>query len=173
MLICQSCYELKLVCELQNHVCATYVFAIVFSIFNLLTLSYPDTSSNSVCLLRLSSSYSGYPGNFKCQQWRVSSWHLRTLKSSAVLINLQATSTRIVGGIWWFFTLIIISSYTANLAAFLTVERMITPIENAADLAEQTEISYGTLEGGSTMTFFRVRTGHLWTPQYPSIVYLF
>ncbi|XP_048513712.1 glutamate receptor ionotropic, kainate 2 isoform X7 [Athalia rosae] len=70
-------------------------------------------------------------------------------------ILFKATSTRIVGGIWWFFTLIIISSYTANLAAFLTVERMITPIENAADLAEQTEIAYGTLEGGSTMTFFR------------------
>ncbi|XP_054002684.1 glutamate receptor ionotropic, kainate 2 isoform X1 [Hylaeus anthracinus] len=70
-------------------------------------------------------------------------------------LNPKATSTRIVGGIWWFFTLIIISSYTANLAAFLTVERMITPIENAADLAEQTEISYGTLDGGSTMTFFR------------------
>ncbi|XP_034937984.1 glutamate receptor ionotropic, kainate 2 [Chelonus insularis] len=70
-------------------------------------------------------------------------------------LNPKATSTRIVGGIWWFFTLIIISSYTANLAAFLTVERMITPIENAADLAEQTEIAYGTLEGGSTMTFFR------------------
>ena len=42
-----------------------------------------------------------------------------------------------MGGIWWFFTLIIISSYTANLAAFLTVERMITPIENADDLANQ------------------------------------
>ncbi|XP_031780327.1 glutamate receptor ionotropic, kainate 2 isoform X2 [Nasonia vitripennis] len=70
-------------------------------------------------------------------------------------LNPKATSTRIVGGIWWFFTLIIISSYTANLAAFLTVERMITPIENAADLAEQTDIPYGTLEGGSTMTFFR------------------
>ncbi|KAL9896314.1 glutamate receptor ionotropic, kainate 2 isoform 3-T4 [Glossina fuscipes fuscipes] len=70
-------------------------------------------------------------------------------------LNPKATSTRIVGGIWWFFTLIIISSYTANLAAFLTVERMITPIESASDLAEQTDISYGTLEGGSTMTFFR------------------
>ncbi|XP_032289066.1 glutamate receptor ionotropic, kainate 2 isoform X2 [Drosophila virilis] len=67
----------------------------------------------------------------------------------------RATSTRIVGGCWFFFCLIIISSYTANLAAFLTVERMITPIESAADLADQTEISYGTLEGGSTMTFFR------------------
>lgn len=61
-----------------------------------------------------------------------------------------------MGGIWWFFTLIIISSYTANLAAFLTVERMITPIESAQDLADQTDIAYGTLEGGSTMTFFRV-----------------
>ncbi|KAJ8924613.1 hypothetical protein NQ315_000763 [Exocentrus adspersus] len=70
-------------------------------------------------------------------------------------LNPKATSTRIVGGIWWFFTLIIISSYTANLAAFLTVERMITPIESAQDLAEQMEIAYGTLEGGSTMTFFR------------------
>lgn len=71
-------------------------------------------------------------------------------------MNPKAASTRIVGGIWWFFTLIIISSYTANLAAFLTVERMITPIENVEDLAMQTEISYGTLDSGSTMTFFRV-----------------
>ncbi|XP_041674484.1 glutamate receptor ionotropic, kainate 2 isoform X5 [Drosophila eugracilis] len=70
-------------------------------------------------------------------------------------ILFKATSTRIVGGCWFFFCLIIISSYTANLAAFLTVERMISPIESATDLAEQTEISYGTLEGGSTMTFFR------------------
>jgi ionotropic kainate glutamate receptor 2 len=33
---------------------------------------------------------------------------------------------------------------------------MITPIEHAEDLAGQTEISYGTLDSGSTMTFFRV-----------------
>ena len=56
---------------------------------------------------------------------------------------------------WWFFTLIIISSYTANLAAFLTVERMATPIESADDLSDQNTIKYGTLIGGSTMTFFR------------------
>ncbi|XP_017777123.1 PREDICTED: glutamate receptor ionotropic, kainate 2-like isoform X2 [Nicrophorus vespilloides] len=78
-----------------------------------------------------------------------------TLMQQGSDLNPKATSTRIVGGIWWFFTLIIISSYTANLAAFLTVERMITPIENAEDLAGQTDIPYGTLESGSTMTFFR------------------
>ena len=70
-------------------------------------------------------------------------------------LNPRAASTRIVGGIWWFFILIILSSYTANLAAFLTVERMATPIESADDLADQNEIRYGTLVGGSTMTFFR------------------
>uniref|UniRef100_A0A8C3TYU5 Glutamate receptor n=1 Tax=Catharus ustulatus TaxID=91951 RepID=A0A8C3TYU5_CATUS len=57
--------------------------------------------------------------------------------------------------VWWFFTLIIISSYTANLAAFLTVERMVSPIESAEDLSKQTEIAYGTLDSGSTKEFFR------------------
>ncbi|XP_058482855.1 glutamate receptor 1b isoform X1 [Solea solea] len=69
-------------------------------------------------------------------------------------ISPRSLSGRIVGGVWWFFTLIIISSYTANLAAFLTVERMVSPIEGAEDLAKQSEISYGTLEGGSTKEFF-------------------
>ena len=78
-----------------------------------------------------------------------------TLMQQGSDLNPRAASTRIVGGIWWFFTLIIISSYTANLAAFLTVERMATPIEKADDLAEQSDIQYGTLLGGSTMTFFR------------------
>ncbi|XP_055500460.1 LOW QUALITY PROTEIN: glutamate receptor ionotropic, kainate 1 [Leucoraja erinacea] len=67
----------------------------------------------------------------------------------------KALSTRIVGGIWWFFTLIIISSYTANLAAFLTVERMDSPIDSADDLAKQTKIEYGAVRDGSTITFFK------------------
>ncbi|KFP89434.1 Glutamate receptor 3, partial [Apaloderma vittatum] len=71
-------------------------------------------------------------------------------------ISPRSLSGRIVGGVWWFFTLIIISSYTANLAAFLTVERMVSPIESAEDLAKQTEIAYGTLDSGSTKEFFRV-----------------
>ncbi|XP_055710635.1 glutamate receptor ionotropic, kainate 2 isoform X2 [Phlebotomus papatasi] len=70
-------------------------------------------------------------------------------------ISPKAVSTRMVAGMWWFFTLIMISSYTANLAAFLTVERMDSPIENAEDLAKQTKIKYGALGGGSTAAFFR------------------
>ncbi|WKX93524.1 hypothetical protein Q1695_011082 [Nippostrongylus brasiliensis] len=67
----------------------------------------------------------------------------------------RAAATRVVAVIWWMFTQILISSYTAQLAAFLTVERMTTPIESTADLASQQKIRYGTLKSGSTMDFFR------------------
>lgn len=52
--------------------------------------------------------------------------------------------------------MILVSSYTANLAAFLTVERMVTPIESVEDLARQTEIKYGVVRAGSTQAFFDV-----------------
>ncbi|XP_076352002.1 glutamate receptor ionotropic, kainate 2-like isoform X2 [Tachypleus tridentatus] len=70
-------------------------------------------------------------------------------------VTPRAMSTRVVSGIWWFFTLIMVSSYTANLAAFLTVQRMTSPIESAEDLAKQTSIQYGCLRSGSTQAFFK------------------
>lgn len=37
---------------------------------------------------------------------------------------VASMALRIVMGSWWLFTLIVCSSYTANLAAYLTVSRM-------------------------------------------------
>ena len=78
-------------------------------------------------------------------------------KSQKSCSTSSAMSGRTLASFWWFFTLIIISSYTANLAAFLTIERMETPIESVADLAAQTKIRYGALRSGSTAGFFKVR----------------
>lgn len=66
---------------------------------------------------------------------------------------------RIAAAVWWFFTIILISSYTANLAAFLTVERMVAPIKSPEDLAMQTDVQYGTLLHGTTWDFFQVSAG--------------
>lgn len=66
-----------------------------------------------------------------------------------------ALSTRVMAAAWWFFILILVSSYTANLAAFLTVERMDNPIQSADDLAKQTKVLYGCLKSGSTRAFFQ------------------
>ncbi|XP_059618967.1 glutamate receptor ionotropic, kainate 2-like [Phlebotomus argentipes] len=67
----------------------------------------------------------------------------------------KAISTRLVAGMWWFFALIMLSSYTANLAAFLTMERMDATIESAEDLAKQSKIKYGAVIGGSTLQMFK------------------
>ena len=55
-----------------------------------------------------------------------------------------------------FFCLMLVSSYTANLAAFLTSNRLIEPIENVEQLSRQSKIKYGIVGNGSTQNFFRV-----------------
>ncbi|XP_055710638.1 glutamate receptor ionotropic, kainate 2-like isoform X2 [Phlebotomus papatasi] len=68
----------------------------------------------------------------------------------------KAPSTRAVASIWWFFTLIMVSSYTANLAAFLTVESLSPTIGSAEDLANANgAVKYGAKRDGSTFNFFK------------------
>lgn len=63
-------------------------------------------------------------------------------------------------GAWWFFTLIIVSTYTANLAAFLTTETPDIPFSDVYELlakASKMKIKYGAKAKGATEAFFRVR----------------
>ncbi|KAI1725677.1 ligand-gated ion channel domain-containing protein [Ditylenchus destructor] len=64
-------------------------------------------------------------------------------------------SGRLVAATWWLFGFIIIASYTANLAAFLTVSRMETSISSLDDLARQYKVEYAPTKGGATETYFR------------------
>ncbi|XP_077522313.1 ionotropic receptor 25a [Amblyomma americanum] len=63
-------------------------------------------------------------------------------------------SGRLVAATWWLFGFIIIASYTANLAAFLTVSRLDSPIESLDDLAKQYKIKYAPQKDTSSMTYF-------------------
>nr|QZH55025.1 ionotropic glutamate receptor 3 [Achelura yunnanensis] len=135
--------------EIWLYVLAAYIL-VSFTLFVMARFSpYEWSTSTNVC---------GHETKILSNQFNVcnSFWFITgTFLRQGSGLNPKATSTRIVGGIWWFFTLIILSSYTANLAAFLTVDKTVLPIQSAADLAAQTAIQYGTLNGGSTMTFFR------------------
>ncbi|XP_075989373.1 glutamate receptor ionotropic, kainate 2 [Anticarsia gemmatalis] len=135
--------------EIWLYVLAAYIL-VSFTLFVMARFSpYEWSTSTHIC---------GHETKLLTNQFSVcnSFWFITgTFLRQGSGLNPKATSTRIVGGIWWFFTLIILSSYTANLAAFLTVERTVLPIQSAADLAAQSTIQYGTLNGGSTMSFFR------------------
>ena len=68
----------------------------------------------------------------------------------------RSISTRMVAALWWLFTMIMVSSYTANLAAFLTIERLESPIESIEDLVRQTEIQYGCINFPFVKNLFKV-----------------
>ncbi|XP_053400244.1 glutamate receptor ionotropic, kainate 2-like isoform X5 [Mercenaria mercenaria] len=86
---------------------------------------------------------------------KVSFWYVwGTLLRADLSGSPLAMSGRIISATWWFFSLIIISIYTANLAAFLTISNAHIPISSAADLANQDEYNYGTVEDGQIESFF-------------------
>ncbi|XP_012940304.1 ionotropic receptor 25a [Aplysia californica] len=72
----------------------------------------------------------------------------------------KALSGRLIAATWWLFGFIIIATYTANLAAFLTVSRLETPIESLDDLSEQFKVQYAPMNGSTAMIYFK-RMAHI------------
>ena len=73
---------------------------------------------------------------------------------SADSLHPVSASGRITVAVWWFAIVIILSTYTANLAAFLTIKRFSSPISSMEDLAGQNSISYGTVLNSQPQMFF-------------------
>ncbi|XP_062608571.1 glutamate receptor ionotropic, kainate 3-like isoform X2 [Saccostrea cucullata] len=87
--------------------------------------------------------------------FRESFWYIwGTLLRGNLTQSPTGISSRIVSSAWWFFSLIVISVYTANLAAFLTISNAHIPISSAADLPKQSDYNYGTVEGSQIENFF-------------------
>ncbi|XP_036449582.1 glutamate receptor ionotropic, delta-1 [Colossoma macropomum] len=70
---------------------------------------------------------------------------------------MSSVALRIAMGSWWLFTLIVCSSYTANLAAYLTVSRMDNAVRTFQDLSKQADLSYGTVRESAVYEYFRVK----------------
>ncbi|KAL9962086.1 hypothetical protein ACROYT_G031156 [Oculina patagonica] len=63
-------------------------------------------------------------------------------------------SGRILTGSYWFCVLILVSTYTANLAAFLTVKNAEQPIRNLEDIVDSS-YQVAVVESSSTYEFFK------------------
>ena len=63
-------------------------------------------------------------------------------------------SGRLLAATWWLFGFIIIASYTANLAAFLTLNRQENLVQSLDDLGKQFKIQYSAEKGSSNAKYF-------------------
>ncbi|XP_058806173.1 glutamate receptor ionotropic, kainate 3-like [Phymastichus coffea] len=79
-------------------------------------------------------------------------------------------STRCLAGWWWFFCLIITNTYTANLAAFLTIEKPEVIVRDIRDLYDQTTIKYGAKKGGATFKYFESATDPQTNAMYQNMI---
>ena len=57
----------------------------------------------------------------------------------------KSLSSRLVAASWWMFVLLMLSCYTANLAAFLTIDKMDSTINSVEDLLRQNKVKVGVL----------------------------
>ncbi|XP_034244951.1 ionotropic receptor 25a [Thrips palmi] len=67
----------------------------------------------------------------------------------------KALSGRTLVASYWLFVVLMLATFTANLAAFLTVERMQTPVQSLEQLARQSRINYTVVEGSEAHHYFQ------------------
>ena len=63
---------------------------------------------------------------------------------------------RILTSFWWFVSMTFLSTYTAKLAALLTMEHLSSPFQNIHELVGQSDIKYGTIADSTVHDFFKV-----------------
>ena len=55
----------------------------------------------------------------------------------------KSLSSHVIAASWWMFVLLMLSCYTANLAAFLTIDKMDSSINSVEDLLRQNQVKVG------------------------------
>ena len=65
-------------------------------------------------------------------------------------------SARVLVAAYWLFVVLMLATFTANLAAFLTVERMQTTVQSMEELARQSKINYTVVRDSPYMEYFKV-----------------
>ena len=108
---------------------------------------------------------------YLCFHWQVKKPFLETKNNLSFLNSLWSSAAYYLGqgpdgnhpvsasgrvsvAVWWFCITILGATYTANLAAYLTTNRLQTPIQSVRDLSQQTSTEYGVVKESQTQRFF-------------------
>ena len=68
----------------------------------------------------------------------------------------KALSSRVLVAAYWLFVVLMLATFTANLAAFLTVERMQETVKSLEELNRQSKINYTVMRDSPYLEYFQV-----------------
>lgn len=80
----------------------------------------------------------------------------RNVLATGAEMHPHGVPGRVVLGLWWVFTILTSASYTANLAAFLTINMNAVPINTIYELAQQSQVKPLVKNGTNLYTLFQV-----------------
>lgn len=66
----------------------------------------------------------------------------------------MSISGRVLVAVYWLFVVLILATFSANLSALLTVERMESQINSLDDMAKASNFNYTTLASSSMYQYF-------------------
>ncbi|XP_064595414.1 glutamate receptor ionotropic, kainate 4-like [Liolophura sinensis] len=92
-----------------------------------------------------------YESSLEDNMWMVYS----SVTEQGIQHSPRAVSGRCLIGFWWLFTILLVATYTANLAAFLTISLPPPPINNMGELVAQDAMLPFIEAGSSFETFFK------------------
>ncbi|XP_023323618.1 glutamate receptor ionotropic, kainate 2 [Eurytemora carolleeae] len=119
-------------------------------------ISYLAVSILLYIIARLSPSEQIYPENETKLTFLNSFWFsLAALVGQGSEVIPRSFSSRILVACWWGFILIIVNSYTANLAAFQTVARLDIPIGSLKDLVNQNAVDFDCKKNGGVEAYLK------------------
>ena len=61
---------------------------------------------------------------------------------------------------WWLFVLVVVNCYTANLAAYLTINKIDSTIRSAEDLVRQDRLRFGVVKSGLNLTYHTLKVSN-------------
>ncbi|XP_020666075.3 putative glutamate receptor [Pogona vitticeps] len=67
----------------------------------------------------------------------------------------KSLSVRIVSAIWWLFSIVLLTAYIAGFSFILESGSEQLSIQTFEDLVKQRELEFGTMEGSSTLLYFK------------------
>ncbi|XP_063632819.1 glutamate receptor 1-like [Cydia splendana] len=142
-------------CLMFSVLAVTVVLFIVsrFSPYEWRVVSYTDTQSSEHTEVATTKTTVVNEFSFWNSMW----FSVGSFMQQGSDITPRSVSGRIVGTVWWFFTFIVISSYTASLASYLTLQRIAEPSQTYSKVAACPE---DTSEGIRSIAIPRSR--HSW-----------
>ena len=75
----------------------------------------------------------------------------------------KALSSRVLVAAYWLFVVLMLATFTANLAAFLTVERMQDTVKSLEELNRQSKINYTVMTDSPYLEYFQVASNIILT----------